>query len=151
MQSISEKDVIDAYRASKMQENADGEYSDRIEDVAADLMPEDIVIRKFNINMGMKTKNPLETVSFYREVDGMYKKVTKEPGEISLMMAERCQATIVRCFLRDESKFEQAKEAFLVFCRTKLGGEPLEARDLSHSQSVLIQQQHSQTLMASQQ
>lgn len=34
-----------------------------------DLSPEDIYIRKFNINMGMKEENPLQNVSFYKICD----------------------------------------------------------------------------------
>ena len=37
----------------------------------------DIVIRKFNINMGMKDQNPLEKVTFYREENGFYKSIKK--------------------------------------------------------------------------
>ena len=43
--SVTEQDVIDAYRQS--------------ESVNLDLQVTDIVVRKFNINMGMKDKNPL--------------------------------------------------------------------------------------------
>ena len=39
------------------------------------LEAKDIVVRKFNINMGMKERNPLESVSFYREENGFYHRV----------------------------------------------------------------------------
>ena len=97
----------------------------------------DIVVRKFNINMGMKDKNPLERVSFYREVDGFYERIQKDPCEISMMMPQKCQNTIVRLFVKDESKFYLAKVAFNTFCVNELGGAPLIERDLSHSQSAL--------------
>ena len=97
------------------------------------LEAKDIVVRKFNINMGMKERNPLESVSFYREENGFYHRVQKEVREISLMMPEKCQATIVRMYVKDDSKFRQANAAFRAFCVSKLGGEPLIERDLSCS------------------
>ena len=72
-----------------MVENVDGEDDLEGSD-GAPLEASDIVIRKFNINMGMKEKNPLEMVSFYREEGGIYKRLQKKPGEISMMMAEKC-------------------------------------------------------------
>ena len=66
--------------------------------------------------MGMKQRNPLECVSFYTERDGSYVSIKKQLSEISLMMPEKCQATIVRLFLKDENKFSQAKLAFKTFC-----------------------------------
>ena len=55
------------------------------------LEPKDIIVRRFNINMGKKEKNPLSTVSFYRESeDGYYERVHKELHEISMMMPEKC-------------------------------------------------------------
>mmetsp|Transcript_20732 Transcript_20732/g.27982 ORF Transcript_20732/g.27982 Transcript_20732/m.27982 type:complete len:91 (+) Transcript_20732:1300-1572(+) len=90
--------------------------------------------------MGMKDKNPLEKVSFYREEAGYYRKIEKQPEEISMMMPERCQTTTVRLFVKDDAKFEQAGKAFRVFCERKLGGEPLIERDASHSQSAIAQQ-----------
>lgn len=98
------------------------------EDDVSDLKATDIIVRKYNINMGMKEKNPLASVSFYVERDGVYERVEKDPSEISMMMPEKCQATIVRLFVKDDSKFEQAKEAFRVFCERKLGGEPMIER-----------------------
>ena len=63
--------MIDAYRQSQRSngftvENVDGDDC---------LEAKDIVVRKFNINMGMKLRNPLECVSFYKEEDGIYKRV----------------------------------------------------------------------------
>ena len=65
--------------------------------------------------------------------------------EISMMMPEKCQATIVRLFVKDEAKFDQAREAFNLFCKEKLGGEPHVERGLSHSQSAHAQQRLSQS------
>ena len=116
--------MIEAQNGAATEEFKEGDH---------ELRASDIVIRKFNINMGMKNVNPLEKVSFYREVDGEYQKVQKDPAEISKMMAENCQRTIVRCFLKDESKFELAQNAFKQFCVEKLGGEALMSRYHSHS------------------
>ena len=95
--------MIDTYKAHLQEENAKIDISEQDQN---DLQASDIAIRKFNINMGMKSRNPLQTVSFYREVNGVYQHVQKDPDEISMMMAENCQRTIVRCFLKDEQKFE---------------------------------------------
>lgn len=88
---ISEKDVIKfAFESGEVE-----------------LKEEDIVVRKFSFNMGMKNKNPLECVSFYRESqDGLrYERVNKKLTEISLMMPEKVQSTVVRLFVKDEDKF----------------------------------------------
>ena len=65
-----------------------------------------------------------------------------------MMMAEKCQNTIVRCFVKVDSKFNQAKDAFHAFCQAKLGGEPFEQRGMSHSQSGHEQYQNSQYIKA---
>ena len=53
--ALTEADIVNAARDS------------------GNLRPEDIAVRKFNINMGMKDKNPLSGVSFYRiGKDGRY-------------------------------------------------------------------------------
>jgi len=53
------------------------------------LRPEDIVVKKFSINMGMKAKNPMENVGFYRAKEPNTL-IQKKPSEISLMMPEKC-------------------------------------------------------------
>ena len=75
------------------------------EDDRDSLKEEDIAVRKFNINMGKKHRNPLECVSFYREKNGVYQLVKKRVDEISMMMPEKCQATLVRLFVKNEDKF----------------------------------------------
>ena len=89
---MTEQEVIDAYTQSLRRDdesnNADNRESSFENGVR--LEASDIVVRKFNINMGMKQRNPLECVSFYREVDGIYQRVQKQPKDISMMMAEKC-------------------------------------------------------------
>jgi len=51
------------------------------------LQPEDIWVRTFKINMGMKSQNPLEAVSWYRiDEAGNYQYIKKDLYEISMMM-----------------------------------------------------------------
>lgn len=62
----------------------------------------------------MKDINPLQNVTFYRTVDGdKIQKVKKDLAEISTMMPERVMTTTLRCFVKDDSKFEAAKHAFI--------------------------------------
>ena len=69
---ITEADIINAGRDS------------------GDLKEEDIVVRKFNIHMGMKDKNPLSDVSFYRiGKDKQYESFQKPAAEMSTMMPEK--------------------------------------------------------------
>ena len=83
IKSITEQDLIDAYKQSLKNEDAtaalieaqNGADAEEFKEGDHELLASDIVIRKFNINMGMKNVNPLEKVSFYREVDGEYQKV----------------------------------------------------------------------------
>lgn len=72
IKDIKEEQVIEAYSSN-----------DNCED---ELQASDIVVRKFNINMGMKDLNPLERVSFYKESNGYYERIQKDPSEISMMM-----------------------------------------------------------------
>ena len=55
------------------------------------LNPEDICVRLFKINMGMKDVNPLQHVSFYTTCEGGSKIriIKKELEEISTMMPEQ--------------------------------------------------------------
>ena len=55
-----------------------------------ELKASDIVVRKYNVNQGMKEKNPLQWVSFYVEEDGYYKIIPQKLEDISLMMPEKC-------------------------------------------------------------
>ena len=117
MQTITEKDILN--------------YGTKSEGLHA----EDIVLRKFNINMGMKDKHPLEAVRFYRtDQVGNYQLVKKELTDISLLMPDQAQSCVMRLFVKDESKFQLAANAFEQFCKEKLGGKP-QQRYLSHSQS----------------
>ena len=61
---------------------------------SGDLKEEDIVVRKFNIHLGMKDKNPLSDVSFYRiGKDGLYESFQKSVAEMSTMMPEKVQSS----------------------------------------------------------
>ena len=64
------------------------------------LQPSDIVVRLYSVNMGMKDKNPLANVSFYKMENNKATLVTKELREISSMMPERVQSTTLRCFVK---------------------------------------------------
>jgi hypothetical protein len=88
------------------------------------LKASDISVKLYSVNMGMKHKNPLSNVSFYQVQGNRAKLVKKELIEISSMMPERVQTTTLRCFVKSDFKFDSAKEAFLLFCRAELGGEP---------------------------
>ena len=81
------------------------------------LEPKDICVKQFSVNMGMKDRNPLQYVSFYRIEDGKAYLVDKTLDEISFMMPQRVQAKTVRIFVRNDSKFEAAKIAFKQFCK----------------------------------
>ena len=48
-------------------------------------------------------------------------------------MPERCQSTIVRLFVKDDFKENQAKDAFKAFCLANLGGQPEIKREMTHS------------------
>jgi hypothetical protein len=54
--------------------------------------------------MGMKEVNPLQNVSFYRTCnDGSeIRIVKKELDEISNMMPEQAQTTVLRCFVKND-------------------------------------------------
>lgn len=102
---------------------------------SGDLKPEDIWVRTFKINMGMKNQNPLEAVSWYRVgEDGQYKYLKKDLHEISMMMPKCVETYGIRLFVKDGSKFEAAANAFRQFSKEKLGGEPSHERFASHSQ-----------------
>jgi hypothetical protein len=79
-----------------------------------DLKASDIVVRKFNIHMGMKNKNPLEQVSLYNVSQDRKSMCAfnKDPAEISTIVPEKVQSTVVRLFVKDSSKFNEAKNAF---------------------------------------
>ena len=80
---------------------------------SGNLKAEDICVTKFNMHFGMKEKNPLGNVSFYRlDQDGHYEKFNKRPEEISLLMPENMMSTGIRVYCKDESKFELAQNAF---------------------------------------
>lgn len=80
IKDIKEEHVIEAYRTNNGTDNGN--------DDDCSLQASDIVVRKFNINMGMKDLNPLEKVSFYKEnsSQGYYERIQKDPSEISMMM-----------------------------------------------------------------
>lgn len=110
---------------------------------SGDLRPEDIVVRRFSINMGMKDRNPLGGVSFHRlGKDGRYERFSRPPSEMSTMMPEKCQSNAIRLFVKDESKFALASNAFRQYCAEKLGGEPHVTRHFSHSQQQQSQVAH---------
>ena len=81
IKTVTEAQVIEAYNAT----GENGVIGD--EDT---LTQADIVVRKFNINMGQRDKNPLENVTFYFEKDGYYELRKKPLAEISLLMPEKC-------------------------------------------------------------
>lgn len=69
LKDISEKDIVN--------------YSSD----SGNLKPEDIWVRTFKINMGMKNKNPLEAINWYRVDDtGGYEYIKKDLHDISMMM-----------------------------------------------------------------
>jgi len=107
---------------------------------SGDLRAEDIVVRKFSVNMGMKDKNPMSCVSFYRNSEEGYQRIKKELDEMSTMMPEKCESHCVRLFVKDETKFELASNAFKQFCKERLGGKPFQTREISHSQSQQVVQ-----------
>ena len=83
VQNIEEQDLIDVYKQSLKNEDAataallgaqqnGTAAAEDFKEGDNELRASDIVVRKFNINMGMKNFNPLEKVSFYREVNGEY-------------------------------------------------------------------------------
>lgn len=94
--------------------------------------------------MGMKEINPLQNVSFYRTCNSgtEIRIVKKELDEISNMMPEQAQTTVLRCFVKNDEQFAAAKNAFKAFCLDKLGSEPIRNKELSHSQmrEVLLSQ-----------
>lgn len=102
---------------------------------------DDIVVRKTNINQGKGQDNPLKFVTFYKEVmlggQPRYQAVHMNPDDVSVMMPERNQSTIIRMFCKDESKFDLAKEAFNAFCKEKLGGAMVLDREFSQSASQM--------------
>jgi hypothetical protein len=69
--------------------------------------------------------------------------VRKNLGEISTMMPERVQTTTLRCFVKYDEKFEAAKHAFTAYCKDKLGGAVIRAKELSHSQMCDVLQSQS--------
>ena len=88
LQTITEKDIVN--------------YSTD----SGNLRPEDIWVRTFKINMGMKNRNPLEAVSWYKiDEHGQYVYIKKDLHEISMMMPECVETYGVRLFVKDESKF----------------------------------------------
>ena len=88
MESISESDILN--------------YGAKSEG----LKVEDIVLRKVNINMGMKDKHPLEEVRFFKtDAAGNFELIKKELTDISLMMQDQTQSCVLRLFVKDESKF----------------------------------------------
>lgn len=72
-------------------------------------------------------------MTIYVEKKGNYEIRKKQPAEISLMIPEKCQKTVLRLFVKSDDKFSQAKAAFEVFCKSCLDGIPDTGRDLSHS------------------
>lgn len=90
--NISEEDVI--------------EFADRDLKPGEDLIkPDEISVRKFYINMGMKDQNPIKDVRFFnhKEPNQCY---TRQNHEISLMMPEKYESHVLRMFVKDDNKFE---------------------------------------------
>jgi hypothetical protein len=61
--------------------------------------------------MGMKTMNPLQKVSFYKASEPNTL-IQKQAHEITQLIPEKCQSTVIRLFVKDEAKFNAAKRAF---------------------------------------
>ena len=91
-------------------------------------------MKKFAISMGMKTINPMERVGFYKTSDPETV-IVKKAHEISTMMPEKCQSTVIRLFVKDDAKMDAAKRAFDDFCAGKLGDKPDQLREHAHSQT----------------
>lgn len=67
---ISEEDIINCYQANL----------DNKEPLV--ITADDIAVRRYSINMGMKNSNPLEKVCFYRQ-EKPNEIIKKQPAEIS--------------------------------------------------------------------
>ena len=72
---------------------------------SGNLRPEDIWVRTFKINMGMKNQNPLEAVSWYRTDETGYQYIKKDLHDISMMMPKYVETHGIRIYVKDESKF----------------------------------------------
>lgn len=82
--------------------------------------------------MGNKDKNPLKNVRFYSKQD-YTKTLLKQEEDISIMFPEKNESTAIRLYVKDESKFATAKQAFMRFCEERLGNKPLFTREMCHS------------------
>lgn len=97
----------------------------------ASLKPEEIVVRKFKINHGLKDKYPLWYVKFYdkSEIQQTRKARSFKLGKKALegMEPQQVQQWIVRCFVKstEPAKVMEAEEAFSEYCKQVLGGEAL--------------------------
>ena len=83
--------------------------------------------------MGKKNRNPLEYVTFYKlnEERTGYDTFRKQPDEVSTIVPLSCQTTLLRVFVKDDTKFRKAQMAFVQYCKEKLGGKPGDLRGIS--------------------
>jgi hypothetical protein len=62
------------------------------------------------------------------------------------MWPERCQTTTIRCFVRNDSKYQEVKEMFQRFCLNRFGSGCVNQKTLSHSQMQDVVHSQSQLI-----
>lgn len=95
------------------------------------LRVEDLGVRKFKINHGLGSDQPLYNVRFYdkKEIceEGIVRSYKLDRRVLESKVPKENQTWIVRCFVKpwDQQKWLDGQQAFSEYCKTVLGGDSL--------------------------
>ncbi|XP_060772802.1 deoxynucleoside triphosphate triphosphohydrolase SAMHD1-like isoform X2 [Neoarius graeffei] len=83
-----------------------------------ELKHEDFIVNVFAIDYGMKDKNPMDNVYFYRKTDPTEAiEIPKE--EVSILLPETFSEKRIRVYCKQPDKLEAAKKYFEQWCKKK--------------------------------
>ncbi|XP_060772872.1 deoxynucleoside triphosphate triphosphohydrolase SAMHD1-like isoform X2 [Neoarius graeffei] len=83
-----------------------------------ELTCEDFIVNVFAIDYGMKDKNPMDNVYFYRKTDPT-KAIEIPKEEVSILLPETFSEKRIRVYCKQPDKLEAAKKYFEQWCKKK--------------------------------
>ncbi len=86
------------------------------------LRVEDIRIMKYSLDCCKGEEDPISFVKFYDKLGSDVKHLARQ--DVSLLISNNFNETIVRVYVTDQSKLKAAKSAFIKFCNEKTGETP---------------------------
>ena len=104
------------------------------------LKPEEIGIKKYKINQGLKLAHPLEHTLFFDKKSQNDKPHKLDKITLDSMLPKVNQVWIVRCFIKSqgEDKQTQAWKIFNRYCEEELNGKAQQIKNTQPSQVLKL-------------